>query len=106
MKRLASSAAALALAAVALVGTASPSSATTEHCDDYKSPDKVELDYDTTTVYVGAYATVCYKAGTRVDTVTVGSDGMLTSELLNRNGKAMDISYYIVTDRYCPPTGT
>ena len=57
-------------------------------------------------VYVGAYATVCYKAGNRVDTVTVGSDGMLTSELLNRHGKAMDISYYIVTDRYCPPTGT
>lgn len=106
MKRLAGSAAALALAAAALVGTAGPSMASTAHCDDYMSPDKVELSYETSTVYVGAYATVCYKAGTRVDTVTVGGDGMLTSTLLNRQGKAMGISYYIVTDHYCPPTGS
>jgi hypothetical protein len=106
MKRIASSAAALALAAVALVGTAAPSSAATEHCEDYKSPDKVELDYETTTVYVGAYATVCYKAGTSVKTVTVGGDGMLTSTILNHRGKPKGISYYIVTDRYCPPYGS
>ena len=106
MKRLAGSAAALALAAVALVGTASPSIASTDHCDGSVSSDKVELDYETTTVYVGAYATVCYKAGTRVATVTVGADGMLTSTLLTRQGNAMGISYYIVTDHYCPPTGS
>ncbi|HSU01314.1 MAG TPA: hypothetical protein VLK03_02095 [Nocardioides sp.] len=103
MKRIASSAAALALAAVALVGTAAPSSAVTEHCDDYTSSDKVELDYETTSVYVGAYATVCYKAGTTVKTVTVGADGILRSTILNKNGKRMGISYYIVIDHYCPP---
>jgi hypothetical protein len=103
MKRLAGSAAALALAAVALVGTASPGSAVTEHCADSKSPDKVELHHDTTSVYVGAYATVCYKAGTEVKTVTVGADGILRSTILNHKGNPRDISYYIVIDRYCPP---
>jgi hypothetical protein len=103
MKRLASSAAALAIAAVALVGTASPSSAATGYCDDYKSPDKVELTVETTSAYVGAYATVCYKAGNEVRTVTVGSSGMLTSTILNRQGNAKAISYYIVIDHYCPP---
>jgi hypothetical protein len=103
MKRIASSAAALALAAVALVGTAGPSSATTQHCDNHTSADKVELDYQTTSVYVGAYATVCYKAGNRVMTTTVGADGILRSTLLNGNGKPMGISYYIVVS-YCPPS--
>ena len=101
MRRLASSAAVLAVAAAALVGTAGPSSAVTEHCPD--GPGKVELNYETTTVNLPAGSTVCYKAGTKVDTVTVGSDGVLTSTITNRNGVVQGISYYIVT-HYCPPT--
>ncbi|HEY0888645.1 MAG TPA: hypothetical protein VGE38_03420 [Nocardioides sp.] len=102
MRRLASSAALLVGTAAALVGIAGPSSAATAHCADYTSSDKVELDYETTTVELPAGSTVCYKAGTQVDTVTVGSDGVLTSTLLNKAGKPMAISYYIVT-HYCPP---
>jgi hypothetical protein len=105
MKRLGASAAALALAAVALVGTASPSSATTEHCADYKSPDKVELDYETTTLHFRPYTTVCYKAGTEVRTVVVGDTGVLKSDVYNKFGKRMAISYYIRVP-YCPPTGS
>lgn len=106
MRLLASSAAALALAAAALVGTVSPSSAATQHCADYKSPDKVELDYETTTVDLPAGSTVCYKAGTQVATAVVGEDGVLTSTLIGPSGQPMAISYYIVT-HYCPPpTGT
>ena len=48
MKRIASSAAAMALAAMALVGTAGPSSAATQHCPDHTTADKVELNYNTT----------------------------------------------------------
>lgn len=103
MKRIASSAAAMALAAMALVGTAGPSSAATQHCPDHTTADKVELKYNTTSVYVGAWAKVCYKSGTRIDWADVGADGMLTSELYNRIGNRMDISYYIVTS-YCPPS--
>jgi hypothetical protein len=105
MKRIASSAAALALAGVALVGTAGPSSATTEHCEDYKSPDKVELDYETTTLYFEPYTTVCYKAGTEVRTVVVGDSGILKSTVYNKNGKRMAFSYYIA-DYDCPPYGS
>jgi hypothetical protein len=104
MKRLAGSAAALAVAGVALVGTSSPSSAVTNHCEDYTSPDKVELDYETTTVDLPAGSTVCYKAGTQVFTVVVGDDGVLTSEATNKWGHPQGISYYIVVD--CPPTGS
>ncbi|NPD03326.1 hypothetical protein HN031_01310 [Nocardioides sp. zg-1308] len=96
MKRIACPTAALALAAVALVGTAGPSAATAQHCDDRTSADKVELDHQTTSVYVGAHATVCYKAGTRVMTTTVGEDGILTSTLLNGKGAPKGISYYVV----------
>ncbi|WP_107774834.1 hypothetical protein [Nocardioides sediminis] len=104
MKRIASSAGALALAAVALVGTAGPSSAVTDHCDDYKSPDKVELDHETTTLYFEPYTTVCYKAGTETRTVVVGDSGVLKSEIYNKKGKRMAFSYYIA-DYDCPPYG-
>lgn len=104
MKRLAVSASTLALVGVALVGTASPSSAATDQCADYNSPDKVELDYETTSVNLPAGSTVCYKAGTQVFTVVVGYDGVLTSEATNKHGRLQGISYYIVID--CPPTGS
>jgi hypothetical protein len=104
MKRLVGSAAALAVVGVALVSTAGPSSAATNHCADYASPDKVELDYETTSVDLPAGSTVCYKAGTQVFTVVVGYDGVLTSEATNKHGKLQGISYYIVID--CPPTGS
>ena len=101
MKRLAISAATLALAGAALVGTAGTSSATTEHCPDFDSPDKVELDGESTSVNLPAGTTVCYKAGTQVFTTTVGADGVLTSEATNNRGRLLGISYYIPGS---PPT--
>jgi hypothetical protein len=82
------------------VGTSSPSSAATAQCEGYNSPDKVELDYETTTVDLPAGSTVCYKSGTQVFTTVVGYDGVLTSEATNKKGQIQAISYYIVV---CPP---
>jgi len=104
-KRIAVPAATLALATATLVGaTAAPSSAKTEHCDDYKSPDKVELDYETTTLYFEPGTTVCYKSSTQVFTTVVGYDGVLCSEAHNKKGKRQAISYYIVIGT--PSTGS
>jgi hypothetical protein len=105
MKRMASSAAAMALAAVALVGTAGPSSATTDHCEGHTTADKVELDYETTKLYLPPGTTVCYKAGTQVETGTANKYGVLRSKIYNTNGERMAFSYYIVTG-YCPPYGS
>jgi hypothetical protein len=101
MKRLAVSVATLAVAGAALVTTAGPSSAATDQCADFNSPNKVELDYEATSVDVPAGSTVCYKSGTQVFTVVVGDDGVLTSEATNKHGRLQGISYYIVID--CPP---
>ena len=101
MKRLASTGAAMAVVGMALVIPAGPSSAATEHCADVNSPDKVELEEETTSVDLPAGSTVCYKSGTQVFTVVVGSDGVLTSEATNKHGRIQAISYYVVID--CPP---
>jgi hypothetical protein len=98
MKRLAICAATLAVVGVSLVGTANSASATTDHCEDFMSPDKVELDDEATSVELPAGSTVCYKSGTQVFTVVVGSDGILTSEATNKFGKPQGISYYIVVE--------
>jgi hypothetical protein len=100
IKRLGASAATLAVVGVAMVSTAGPSSATTEHCPNYDSPDKVELSGENTSVSLPPGTTVCYKAGTQVFTVTVGADGVLTSAATNKHGQLQGISYYIPD---CPP---
>lgn len=84
------------MAAAALVSIASPSSASAAHCDDFNSPDKVELNGDTTSVNLPPGTTVCYKAGNQVFTAVVGPDGVLTSEATNKHGVPQGISYYIV----------
>jgi hypothetical protein len=96
MKRLAVSAATLALAGFGVVGIASPSSAVTQHCADFNSPDKVELSGDVTTLNFAPGTTVCFKAGTVATTVVVDESGVLTSP--------KGISYYIVIEE--PPTGS
>jgi hypothetical protein len=83
-----------------MVSTAGPSSAVTEHCANYDSPNKVELSGEDTSVNLPAGSTVCYKAGTQVFTVTVGADGVLTSAATNKHGQLLGISYYIAD---CPP---
>ncbi|MDQ4053191.1 MAG: hypothetical protein M3237_10890, partial [Actinomycetota bacterium] len=92
MKRLAACAATLTVVGVALVGTAGPGSAATAHCADFNSPDKVELDGETTSVNLPAGSTVCYKSSTEVFTVVVGADGVLTSEATNKHGRIQGIS--------------
>ncbi len=103
MKRLVASVTALAAAGVAFVGTSSPAAAATEQCADYQSPNKVELNYETTTVQLDPGTIVCYKAGTQVFTVQVGSDGVLTSQATNKFGRLLAISYYVVTTPPPPP---
>jgi hypothetical protein len=96
MKRLAVSAATLALAGSALVFSAGPSSAVTQHCPDHQTADKVELSGDVRTLTFAPGTVVCFKAGTVATTVTVGEDGVLASP--------KGISYYIVIDE--PPYGS
>jgi hypothetical protein len=102
MRVLASAAAAAGLCATALV-SAGPASAVTEQCANYKSPDKVELSYETTTLQLPAGSTVCYKAGTQVFTVVVPDDGILTSAATNKWGKPLAFSYYIPSETPPPP---
>ncbi len=98
MKRLAVSAASLVLAGAGFFGAAGPGVASTAHCPGYNTEDKVELDYETTTLSFAPGTTVCYKSGTQVFTVVVGPSGVLTSQALNKAGRPMGISYYIVVD--------
>ena len=103
MRRAAAAAAVLALAGAGLAAGASSAAATTAHCADHTTLEKVELDYETTTVELEPGTVVCYKAGTRVATVTVGDDGMLVSTITNKAGKAMAISYFVIVDGGSPP---
>lgn len=103
MKHLIHSLAALAMAGAALTATGGAASAVTEHCPDFNSPNKVELDGEITVVQLAPGTEVCYKSGTRVFTTTVGADGLLVSEAYNRNGNRMGISYYIPDAPPPPP---
>lgn len=96
MNRLALGVATLASVAGTMVATTGTAHAATEHCDDYRSPDKVELDYETTTLNLPAGTRVCYKAGNQVFTTYVPYGGVLTSMATNRHGDIQAFSYYIV----------
>ncbi len=79
-------------------GLAAPANAAPKealHCPDYKSPDKVELSGDDSSVEVAdGIQRVCLKAGAGIEYAFVDSAGYITS-----SGKG--ISYYIPVE--CPP---
>lgn len=102
MRALIATAAAASFCATALVAAA-PASATTAQCPNYNSPDKVELNYETTTLQLPAGSTVCYKAGTQVFTTVVPDDGILVSAATNKWGRPLAFSYYIPSDTPPPP---
>ena len=99
MKRIAiySAAAAVAFAGSGLLGLGTQASATTEHCDSTKYPNKVEVDAGTTVqTDLKPGTQVCIKAGTKTTIVTVDADGKITQDaILNKPGNAyLGISYY------------
>ncbi len=98
MKRLGAGAAVLIAIGGSMAATAGPGTAATAHCADHQSAEKVELDYETTTIEVAPGSTVCYKSGTQVFTVVADEDGVVTSTATNKAGKVQAISYYIVID--------
>jgi hypothetical protein len=100
-------AASATLTFAALGAVAPAQAATAEHCPEGIA-DKVELDeagssYDTD---LAPGTVVCIKAGTGTTTAVADENGVIANtELVNKNGKYLGISYYVVIEEpECNPS--
>ena len=95
--------AASATFAFATLGAVAPAQAVTQHCPVPTGAVKYEVNAGTTyDTDLPAGTTVCIKAGTQIDTVTVGEGGLITSTIRHRNGQLLGISYYVAV----PPSSS
>lgn len=94
------------LAAAAIIGPMHASAATA-HCP--AGGTKVEVSGDSATRFVGTQYNglhYCIKAGTGTTEGTVTNGTIRNTEITNKAGKPLGISYYVIYGQPCVPSGS